>query len=469
MSVCSHARETIRRHGLARPGDRVLVGLSGGADSVALLLILRELEADGALTIAGAAHLNHQLRGAEADADEAFCAALAAKLGMPFRAERVDVAARARTQKRSVEDAARRARYELFERAAGELSADVIAVAHTKEDQAETFLLRLLRGSGTRGLAAIQPRAGRVVRPLLDVAREDLRAYLASRGQAFREDSSNADVRIPRNRIRHELIPYLESHFSPGITDVLARGAALARQDEEFLRGEAIKLAARIVLPDGAVRIDAHGLGNAPRALSSRVAQAALQRLAGSKSISFEHVDRLLALAGGAGEGRAVSLPGQYAVRAGRTIVLSPGRGRPPAGANSFAFSLSIPGEVELGPQGLAVAVERAPAPGNEIGRQREWAGRGHEVGVAAGALELPLGVRSRRPGDRFQPLGAPGVRKLQDFLVDRKVAREDRDSLPLVVDGRDRIVWVVGQSVAEDFRVTDPSQGVLLLKVRRL
>jgi tRNA(Ile)-lysidine synthase len=508
MSLTQRVLATIHRHALLRDGTRVLVGLSGGADSVALLLLLRELEQEGVLTIAGAAHLNHQLRGAEADGDEAFCAALAGALGVPFRAERADVAALARAQKRSIEDAARSARYRFFERAADEWSADVIAVAHTKEDQAETFLLRLLRGSGTRGLAAIHPRlrlpavapeARRwVVRPLLDIAREDLRAYLASRGQAFRQDSSNADVTIPRNRIRHELIPYLESHFSPGITHVLAREAALARQDEDFLHGEAIKLAARIVLTDVAVRIDVAGLSRAPRVLSSRVVQMALEQHAGSKPISFDHVERVLALADGAGEGRAVSLPGQYAVRTGGAIVLHPGRGRarapvwpksrsdeggpvrrsaereggpvrrsaPREGGNSFAFSLSIPGEVELRPQRLAVGAVAAPAEG--IGRQRKWAARGNEVGVAAGALVLPLAVRSRREGDRFRPLGAPGVRKLQDFLVDRKVARDERDLLPLVVDGRDRIVWVVGQSVAEDFRVTDPSQGVLLLKVRR-
>src|SRR5436190_3316668 len=483
-SLQRRALETIRRHGLARPGDRVLVALSGGADSVALLLLLRELEQHGALTVAGAAHLNHQLRGAAADEDEAFCAALAARLGVPFRAARRDVAALARAQKRSVEDAARTARYAFLDGAAGELGASAIAVAHTREDQAETFLLRLLRGAGTRGLAAIHPRvrlpavapaAPRwVIRPLLDVARADLRSYLAARAQPFREDASNADVSIPRNRVRHELLPYLESQFSPSITDVLSREAALARQDEEFLRAEAIKLADRIVLTDVAVRIDVAGLSSAPRALSSRVAQAALHRLAGSKSIAFDHVERLLALADGPGDGRAVSLPGQYAVRAGNMVVLRPGRADIQAGTNSFAFSLSIPGEVELGAQRLAVgaclaeAARERGAPSGPGERLKTWVGRGSEVGVAAGALVLPLAVRNRRPGDRFRPLGAPGVRKLQDFLVDRKVARNERDLLPLVVDGRDRIVWVVGQAVAEDFRVTDPSQGVLLLKVRR-
>jgi tRNA(Ile)-lysidine synthase len=495
---------------------------------VALLWVLKDLEAQGALVLAGTAHLNHQLRGGEADLDEAFCAALSARVGVPFIGERADVAAFARAHKRSIEDAARVVRYAFLERAAASLGADAIAVAHTKDDQAETFLLRLMRGAGTRGLAAIRPRAGRVIRPLLDVARPALREYLASAGEVFREDATNADVATPRNRVRHELIPYLRSHFSPGATDVLARAAELARQDEDFLQTEAIKLAARVVLSDVTIRLDVFGLTDAPRALSSRVAQAALQRFAGPKSIHFDHVDRLLALAAdpAGGEGRAVSLPGQTAIRVGDTIVLRPetrkrggalvsaksrngagglvppkprqrggelvppkprqrGGGLVPPkprqrggglvapkprsgeGGNSFAFSLSIPGEVRLGSQ--AVGAERLLGLPDSPERQRKWAGRGVEVGVAADTLTLPLAVRSRRPGDKFRPLGAPGRRKLQDFLVDRKVKRDDRDTVPLVVDGQDRIVWVVGQSVAEDFRVTDPSQGVILLKVRHL
>jgi len=510
MSLLQRALDTIHRHALLRDGRRVLVALSGGADSVALLLILKELEADGLLVVAGAAHLNHQLRGGDADQDEAFCAAFTRQLGVPFVSERADVAGLARAQKRSIEDTARSVRYAFLERAATSLHADAIAVAHTKQDQAETFLLRLVRGAGTRGLAAIHPRAGRVIRPLLDLDRAALRDYLAARDEAFREDSTNADVAIPRNRVRHELIPYLRSHFSPGVTDVLARAAELARQDEDFLHDQAIKLAARVVLSDVAVRLDVPGLVGAPRALSSRVVHAALQRLAGPKSIHFDHVDRLLALAAdpASGEGHALSLPGQTAVRVGDSIVLRPEirkRERGPIapksrsgegglvapksrrsrvaaeadegglvhrsaqreGGNSFAFSLSIPGEVRLGTR--AVGAERLAGLPGPAGCQRKWVGRGDEVGVAADSLTLPLGIRSRRPGDKFRPLGAPGRRKLQDFLVDRKVRREDRDTVPLVVDGQDRIVWVVGQSVAEDFRVTDPSQGVILLKVRHL
>jgi tRNA(Ile)-lysidine synthase len=449
----------------------VLAGISGGSDSVAQLLILRELEADGELTVAGVAHLNHQLRGAEADEDERFCAALAARLGVRFISERLDVAALAKAERRSIEDAARAARYAFFERAAGACGADVVAVGHTKDDQAETFLLRLVRGAGARGLAGIHPRAGRVIRPFIDVERDALREYLAACGQPFREDASNADVAIARNRVRHEVLPLLRSRFSPAITDVLAREAALARHDEEFLQEQAIKLTDAIVLRDEGVRIDAAGLAAAPRALSSRVVLAALQTFAGSKPITFEHVERVLAL----GEGQALSLPGQSAVRTGGRIVFRPcGLARRSAtreatdreGGNAFAVLLSIPGEVELGPQGVAVRAEHLDDP---AARQTKWVGRGQEVGVAAGRLELPLAVRSRRAGDRFRPLGAPGARKLQDFFVDRKVPRTERDTVPIVVDGRDRIVWVVGQSVAEEFRVTDPAQGVILLKVRHL
>ena len=477
--LATRALETMRRHSLLGDGGRVLVGLSGGADSVALLFLMRELEARGVLHVAGAAHLHHGLRGAEADADAVFCAALAARIGVPFVTERADVAVLARAQKRSVEDAARRARAAFFDRAATSLDAARVAVAHTKDDQAETFLLRLLRGAGTRGLGGIRPRAGQMIRPLIDIERAALRAYLTARGEAWREDATNRDLVIPRNRVRHELIPYLGSHFSPGVTAVLAREAALAQQDEDFLHDQAIELARRIVLTDerGTTQLDAAGLAGAPRALSSRVVQRVLEQgiepsgHVTTPSISYDHIEQVLALAGAAAG--AVSLPGQTAVRIGGRIELRKGgparrsakRMGGPAGT-VFAVSLSIPGEVELAASRLAVAAERLDA---DLARPRKWEARGAEVGVAAGLLELPLAVRSRRPGDRFQPLGAPGPRKLQDFFVDRKVAREERDRVPLVVDGRDRIVWVVGQSVAEDFRVTDPSRGVILLKVRYL
>jgi tRNA(Ile)-lysidine synthase len=473
MDLAARVRRAIERQALVQPGGRVLVAVSGGADSVALLFLLRELERAGDLVLAGVAHLNHRLRAADSDDDETFCRDLAARLKLPFRSDRVDIAAIARERKRSIEDTARFVRYRFLESVADGMRADVVAVAHTRDDQAETFLLRLLRGAGTRGLAAIRPSAGRIVRPLLDVERDALRMYLADLGEPFREDASNADVAIARNRVRHELLPYLQRHFSPAVVDVLAREAALARVDEGFLQEHVNELRSAIVISEepGKVTLNAEALRTAPLAIAARIVQASLESLSGGRPVSFEHIENVIELCDppsplrGYGGVKAVSLPGQRAVRSGEVIVLSPfippkrreGGAEGEVGesnrANDFAFSLSIPGEVELTPLGFAVAAERLDA-GEP--RPSHWTSRGLNVGVAAEPLQLPLVVRSRRPGDRFRPVGAPRVRKLQGFP-------------PLVVDAAGRIVWVVGESVAEDFRVTDPSRGVILLTVRHL
>ena len=325
----------------------------------------------------------------------------------------------------SLEDAGRRARYELFERVATELGADVIATGHTRDDQAETFLLRLLRGAGPRGLGGIHPKtrlpaeapeartvglpaeapkartvglpaeapkARRwVVRPLLEIGRDELRAYLASVGQVFRDDESNRDLSIPRNRVRHELLPLLSRDFSPGITDVLAREATIARQDEDRLHQEAIDLLDLIVLRnetgisgEAAVELDARALSALHPALAVRVARIAMETVAPGRFVGFDHVERLLALARDPrGEG-ALSLPGQHAVRRGETLVLDTQRAQRSRRAdaqpfsNSFRVSLSIPGEVVLAPQGWAVSATRCARSVAD-----HW--RGHSTGTVPG------------------------------------------------------------------------------------
>jgi tRNA(Ile)-lysidine synthase len=465
-SLAARVLGAIQRQRPAPGPTRLVVALSGGGDSVALLLILRTLHDRGDVVLAGAAHLNHRLRAREADEDEAFCRALVERLGVPFIAEHADIRGMAREQKRSIEDTARRARYAFLERAADAVGGDLIATAHTRDDQAETFLLRILRGAGTRGLGSIHPRAGRIIRPLLDVGREELRAFLAEQQEPFREDETNADVAIPRNRVRHELIPLLRARFSAAVAGVLAREAELARRDEDFLQQQAIDLASRIVLSENEheIRVAVAPMAAAHAALSSRAARTLLDRFAGGRAIAFHHIERVLELAQRTSDG-AVSLPGQEVVRAGETLRIRPAPGRLKAPANSFVFSLSIPGEVTS--DGWTLTAREA-GPDRPVAASK-WMGRAAQVGIAGAPLALPLAVRNRRPGDRFRPLGAPGKRKLQDFLVDRKVPRVVRDVLPIVVDARDRIVWVPGQAVAEEFRVSDASQAVILLTMRGL
>ena len=376
----------------------------------------------------------------------------------------------AQEQRRSVEDAAHVARQSFFERVASRLGADRIAVGHTRDDQAETFLLRLLRGAGPRGLAGIHPRNGVIVRPLLDVSRLELQAFLRAEVIPFREDDTNRDVDIPRNRIRHELLPYLARAFSPGIMDVLAREATIAREDADWLEAAANTAAERIVSTrDGSVCIDLTALRREPAALAWRVARQALTLAAPGRFFGFDHVQELLHVAADDGPG-GVTLPGQQATRRGGQLILTPcvhGASAVDHGPTAFCYSLSIPGEVPVAEAALVVSAERvSPA---DLPDRSSLSSRASWVAVEAADLGGPLMVRSRRAGDEFRPLGLAGRKKLQDLFVDRKIARQDRDRVPIVVDSGGRIVWIVGQAVAEDFRITARTRSVILLKARQL
>jgi tRNA(Ile)-lysidine synthase len=456
-------RRTIRRHDLAAPDTRVVIALSGGGDSVALAHVLRELEASGQLSVAGVAHFNHQLREA-ADRDEAFCQALCASHGWPFLAGREDVRARATRDHRSIEDAARTARHEFFARARTHFSADVVAVGHTRDDQAETFLLRLLRGAGPRGLSAMHPRSGDIIRPLLDCRRAELRAWLEARGLAYVDDETNADVSIPRNRVRAELLPLLEQRFNPSIVDVLASEAGLARDDWNWMVDEVRSKKLE-------VRSTAELLA-APRALRRLALWRAMTEAAGGRTVSLAHVEAVLDLLESPGSSGSIDAPGHVVERVGDRVVLTSGRSDDAhAAPNFFRYPLSIPGEVTLQEQGCVVSAELAAA---AVGAQALGAlgatprNRARAV-IAADGWVAPLAVRNRRPGDRFRPFGLDGQKKLQDFLVDRKVARADRDRVPLVVDENDRILWVAGHEIDEAFRVTAASRAVIILTVRQV
>ena len=483
MVVTDRVRQFVRQHDLIAPGARVLAAVSGGSDSVALVHILRELAAAGGWRLAGVAHFNHQLRPS-ADDDERFADGVAVSLGLPFIADREDVAARAARERRSVEDAARTARHAFFERARQTSGADVVALGHTRDDQAETVLLRLTRGAGPRGLAGMHPAHGAIVRPLLGCRRAELRAWLAGRALPFVEDETNQDVSIPRNRVRAELLPLLEARFNPGIVDVLADGADLARETSDWIDAMAADLDARSVhrstAADGAVRceIDAALLRGAPLALRRALLWRVMTGLAGRRPIGFGHVDAAVRLIEEPGDTR-IDFPGQRLERIGPSVVLT-GRVAGEAGrrgdeaSNLFRFPLSIPGEVLLPDGSGAVSAdmfaERVGAEQTE--RQSAILGKrpGRDVAlVRLDRCQGSLAVRNRRPGDRFRPVGLDGQKKLQDYFVDRKVARAERDAVPLVVDETDRIVWVAGFAIDEAFRVTDPAQAVIILKLKAL
>ena len=468
--LLDRVRRTIRRYRLAEADTRVVVALSGGPDSVALARILLQLDAARELRVAGIAHFNHQLRET-AWSDEHFCRDVAASLDRPFLVDREDVAERARRRRLSIEAAARTARHAFFERARSHFAADVVALGHTRNDQAETFLLRLVRGAGMRGLASMHPRRGAIVRPLLGCRRADLLAYLAAERVAYVRDDTNDDLTIPRNRVRAELLPFLE-RFNPAIVDVLADEAEIARETWEWTDAEAATLWPHVCrrVSDEEWRLDVNALERAPLALARWILHQAMTLAAGGRAVSFAHVERAIQLSrGGSGP---IDAPGQRVERRGHEVVLRSrpaglvGRWvNPPNSVNLFSYPLSIPGEVILAEAGCTVSAVEADSAGEVSGAVL---GNGSAV-VRRDRCGGALFVRYRRPGDRFRPLGLSGIKKLQDFFVDRKVARQVRDSVPVVVDERGRIVWVAGYAIDEEFRVTNPAESVLILRLNVL
>jgi tRNA(Ile)-lysidine synthase len=296
-ALLQQVRRTILRHALCPPGTRVLVGVSGGSDSVALLRALLELSRTSDFSVAGVGHFNHRLRDT-AVRDEAFCRDLAGTLDVPFVAGAGDVAARADAEKLSIEDAARRLRYDFLERTGREVGATRVAVGHTLDDQAETVLLKLMRGAGATGLGGVYPKRDSVIRPLIEASRDELRAWLASLGQPWMEDETNADLSNPRNRVRHRVLPEIDAAYGGSTRSALARSAELAREDGQFLDQLAAGRYRDVVtVGQDCLQVDAVALAAEPPALQ-------------------------LALAVLRGHARAADVPGSRWELRGRNLVL---------------------------------------------------------------------------------------------------------------------------------------------------
>jgi tRNA(Ile)-lysidine synthase len=464
LTLIDRVRRFAARHQLWAPDVRVVAGVSGGSDSVAQALLLRDLASRGELVFAAIAHLNHHVRGADADADAAFCRGLGERLGVPVIIGDANVPGDAATHQVSIEVAGRHARRRFFQEAIDSIKADRVAVAHTRDDQAETVILRLARGAGSSGLAAMTPRRDHVVRPLLDVTRSELQDFLRATGQPWREDATNFDRAIPRNRIRHGVMPELRA-INTQADAALARAAEILRGDDEFLERLANAAFLRCVQADvdhESVALDTSEFSKLPVALARRVARYALETVNPSRSYGLEEVDELRrAVADGTG----ANLPGLAVERFGANAVLLNRQVQPiqrvPA-VDPLELRLEIPGTVESPLQAWTVVAE------GPIAKPASIASDALQVMVDASGIGSQLIVRYRRPGDRLQPLGAPGRRKVQDVLVDRKVPRDDRDILPIVTTVSGEIVWVAGEVLADPFRVTPLTESVVVLTLRR-
>ncbi|MFH1006111.1 MAG: tRNA lysidine(34) synthetase TilS [Candidatus Latescibacterota bacterium] len=403
--------DALRCHRMVQAGETVLVAVSGGADSVALLDILARLQKELHFRV-HVGHLNHGLRGKDSDEDARFVEGLCADLGVPFDGGREEVRAYVRTHRLSLEEGARVVRYRFLEAVAERIGAARIATGHTAEDQAETVLFRLLRGSGVKGLGGIHPvRGGRIIRPLLAVHRREIEEYLAGRGRSFRCDHSNEDVAFARNRIRSELLPYLREHFNPGVVDTLSRSAAILRDEDHFVEEEAARALDRIAKKRGKYKIvlDLPAFLEYHRALKRRL----IRRICGelTESPGFEETERILRCASGHEPMRCMAC-GIRVQAVGDALIF--GFGEIPR----FRHVVPISGDTLL-PEldgRLTPSVFPYPPPGGAPVRSD-----GTCAFFDRDTLTGTLILRTREPGDRIQPFGMKGHKKVKDLLMDHK------------------------------------------------
>jgi tRNA(Ile)-lysidine synthase len=489
-------RRAIERNGLWSSDATLVVAVSGGADSLCLLGTLLSLQARGyplAPSRIIVAHLDHCLRGEQGADDARWVATFAQQHGLASVVERSDVATLAHAEHRSLEEAARRARYAFLRRVAQDAGADRICVGHTRDDQAETLAMSWLRGSGLAGLAGMAHLERDIARPLLDLTRADTVAYCAARGWQPREDATNADTTYLRNRIRHDLLPLLEA-YNPALRRTLARNAAIIAEDERFLEAETDRAWAQTITEHAPshLTIDLASLRAQPLALRRRLVRRAVYLLtAYEHALEARQVAQLDRLIAEGATGAALDLPGRIRARVDYTMLVVEVRPRlservataASEAMPSDALPLPVPGAVALPalgwrvrawqmeqPPGLEAQVMPRPAP-------RPFANAGTTAALSRAEMRVYLDsdaagdslyVRTWRPGDRFRPMGMRHEKKLQDYFADAKVPRPLRATLPLVF-GRDHLLWVGGQRIDDRARLTPQTQRVLVLQLEPL
>jgi tRNA(Ile)-lysidine synthase len=438
---------------LLRPGLRLAVGLSGGADSVALLRALAERSGSLGLVL-HAAHLHHGLRGAEADGDLEFARSLAAELGLPFHELRVDTAAEAEKNGETIEEAARRLRYGWFRQLMASGAVDAVATAHTRDDQAETVLAKFLRGAWTEGLSGIHPMIvfpeGRILRPLLGTTRVEVEAYLRGLGQAWREDSSNCHLTFTRNRIRHELLPLLEG-WNPRLREHMAQMATLARDEEAWWQAEMARLGPQVLMTGRPVRgggrasadglsLDVKRLAEFAPAVQRRLLRYAAEQLGAAMGFPSAAVDfpatealRALALSGRAGQKLelAQGLRAERSVRELR-LAIGPASARGNAAEAIPEYSAPIPGEIHAPVFGLLLRIA---------------------VSGTAAVSGLTARLRNWKAGDRVTLRYSSGPRKVKEVLERLRVSGSSRTVWP-VLEVSGRILWMKGVEL-------EPEQGI--------
>ena len=417
--------QAVKTHALLDRGDRVVVAVSGGADSVALLSLLLEVRTQFELDLT-VAHLNHNLRGKASDEDEEFVRVLAHRLGTRFVSERIP-AEEVKTRGSGLENWARERRYAFLTRAAGSVHSQKVALGHTMDDQAETFLMRLFRGSGSVGLSAMAYSRDVFIRPLLAIQRQEILEYLRTRGISWREDTSNLDTQYLRNRLRQELILSLRDRYNPKIVPRLAATAAILREESEAMRCWAAEVFDReAIVEENSVSWDVDTLVSLPSGLQKRLIRLSFERVTpGGHSLSAPNVTSIIELLGGGKSGTSLQTGLFRCFREFKRLRLE---AVPQPASENFCYALRIPGRIELPQTGTCFEARLEPSPQSSVVFNR-W-----ELFLSREELEAGFYIRNWEPGDVYFAPGADAPKRVAEMLAERKIPWRCRASWPVVV-----------------------------------
>jgi tRNA(Ile)-lysidine synthase len=452
MKIIDKAIKTIKKHSMIKKGDTLLIGLSGGPDSVCLTAILDKVRHNFNISL-HALYVNHGMRPEESKKEESFCKELCEKLGITFHSRSVDVRSFAKEKRLNIQETARELRYEILEEVAEDINASRIAVGHNADDQAETIFMRLIRGSGRRGLSGILPVRGMIIRPLIEIERSMIEKFLRDEmGQSFVLDSSNLNEDYLRNWLRLNVMNEVKKH-NPSIVRDLSRTADILREEDNHLEIIVTKTLMRLISrkSDNSIELFLTPLETLEKSLLRRVLRRAIDATTGLRGISFVHVEDIIFLIRNGKSGDRIIMPkGLRAIRNYATLQLTldvPG---------SFTeHALHVPGEIIIQEQGVIIEAEI-------IDEESETDGRSTAL-FDLHSLSVPLNIQSRQKGDFFYPRGLGKKKKLQDFFVDEKVPRDVRDTVPIVWSGND-IIWIAGYRADERFKPTEQTEKILKL-----
>lgn len=452
--------EVIKEYNLIEEKDNIVVGVSGGPDSMALLYLLLEIQEEIEFNIF-VAHLNHGVRGKEALADEKFVEKLAKELNLPFFSKRVNMDKYAEEKGLSSEEAGRALRYGFFREILKEIGGGKIAVAHNKNDQAETLLMRFFRGTGIDGLKGMEYKNGDIIRPILGIDRFEIEKYLADRKIETRLDKTNLEPIYNRNRIRLELIPYIEKYFNPNIVDTLWRNSHIYAIDSNFLEEYSKKAYNKLVKKKEKNRIilDRNLFIKEDLSIQLRLIRSCIQDINGSlQGFTNRHISDVVELFLEGKTGKGVHLINNIIAKTSYDDLIIERRRK--LKIKDFQVEVPFEGNTYIDELDIEVRTKVFPVEDVKINVKDRFK-KYFDYDKIKGSLY----IRNRRDGDRFIPHGMMGSKKVKDFFIDEKIPKEERDRIPIIVD-EENILWIVGYRTSNIYRITDETKNVLVIEI---